>query len=439
MKQERSGQGELVPYRPRRLLNRHVVMSSHRLLVLLTGLPLIIIAISGGLSSYRDSIDCWLNPALVVEASDQGYQSLDVIMQSIRKAHPNRHGSWTLEMPRSPQGTITAWFDKPKESVDKRYAPLMVSVDPYTGNVVASRFWGETFATWLMDLHSRLLLESDSRYVMMSMSIALAILTLSGLYLWWPRGRTLSSAFTIHFDRGLMRLLMDIHRLLGLVSACALLLLAFTGFHLSYPDLLESLTDSDGMAHGDMGPTVRSTAVPNAHPVSLSEAVLVARGLFPHSEVRRISTPLGDQGTYRINLRQRHELNQQHPFTTVWIDRWSGQIRAVNNPSQFSPGQIFTTWQWPLHTGEAFGNGSKPFWFIIGLTPLLLFVSGVTHWLHRKGVIQDRAIDWRGIVKNVSRTIENHTFNIMMTIRYRVYPAIRTAVLSLSEKIARRR
>jgi len=106
-----------------------------------------------------------------------------------------------------------------------------------------------------------------------------------------------------------MTLLMDSYRLLGSISAIGLLLLAFTGFHLAYPALLESLTDSSGMGHGDEGPTVRSTAIPNNKPISIEEAVLVARGLFPSSEVRRITTPAGELGTYRINLRQKQELN----------------------------------------------------------------------------------------------------------------------------------
>ncbi|MBS3964419.1 MAG: PepSY domain-containing protein [Methylomonas sp.] len=427
----------LVRYR-RRWLSRNLWRNGHRLLALLTGLPLVVIGLSGGLSVYRDSIDLWLNPALYIEASDQPLQSLDSIMSEIRKTHPNRHGSWTLEMPRSPHGTITAWFEKPKESVGQFYAPLMVSVDPYTGKVVASRFWGDTFATWLLDLHSRLLLDDAGGKVMAGLALALAVLTLSGLSLWWPTDKPLKSAFALRVNSGLMRLLMDSHRLLGLVSAGFLLLLAFTGFHLSYPEVLESLTAAEGMAHGDAGPNVRSTAIPNDRPVSLAEAVVVARGLFPRSEVRRISTPQGDLGTYRINLRQAGELNQQHPFTTVWIDRWSGQIRAVNNPGRFTPGQTFTTWQWPLHTGEALGNGAKALWLLTGFAPLLLLVSGVCHWLHRKGWLQDRAIDWRRTGKRLAHWLESVMLRLMLFVRYRVYPIVRRRMAGLLAAIGQR-
>ena len=60
------------------------------------------------------------------------------------------------------------------------------------------------------------------------------------------------------------------------------------------------------------------------------------------------TVPMVDSGIYRINFRQRSELNQRHPFTTVWVDRWSGQIKEVRNPAKFSKGETFASWIWPF-------------------------------------------------------------------------------------------
>lgn len=376
------------------LFSRAFWIRCHVYLALSLGLVFALIGLTGSLSIYRETFDELLNPDLVIKQSQPALLSLDSILAIVRQSEPNRHGVWILELPRSPHEPLTAWFEKPHESVDKTYAPLMLAINPYTGEILAKRFWGETFSTWLLDLHSRLQLENDGHLILAIVAIFLSVSVMSGLYLWWPRIAGLKSAFRIHYQGSLMRFLLETHRLIGVISASLILLLAFTGFHLAYPQILENLTTSQGMGHGDQGPTIRSTAVPNNHPVSIAEAILVARGLFPHSELRRISTPLGDTGTYRINLRQKDELNQHHPFTTVWVDRWSGQIRAVNNPRQFSTGQIFTTWQWPLHTGEAFGETGRFFWFIAGLTPMMLWISGLLRWLHRKHFIKDRSIDF---------------------------------------------
>lgn len=375
------------------LFGRALWIRCHVYLALCLGLVFALIGLTGSLSIYRDALDELLNPSLVIKPTQPNLLALDNILALVRQSEPNRHGVWILELPRKPSEPLTAWFEKPSESVDKTYAPLMLAINPYTGEILAKRFWGETFSTWLLDLHSRLQWENDGRALMAMLAILLSLSVISGLYLWWPTIAGLKNAFRIHYRGSLMRFLLEMHRLIGVISAGLLLLLAFTGFHLAYPELLEKLTASQGMGHGDQGPTIRSTAVPNNHPVSIAEAILVARGLFPHSEVRRISTPLGDLGTYRINLRQKDELNQHHPFTTVWVDRWSGQIRGVNNPRQFSAGQTFTTWQWPLHTGEAFGNTGRFVWFIAGLMPMMLWVSGMAHWLQRKNLLKDQSID----------------------------------------------
>ena len=385
----------------RNWFTRAVWIKVHLYLAVWFGLLFVLIGLSGSVCVYRAELDEWFNPELYIAEPAAHSLSLDKILAAVRAAHPDRFGVWTLEMPRTPHGVVTAWFDKPRETVGDGYAPLMVSVNPYTGEVLANRFWGQTLLTWLVDFHAELQLAGEGRQYVAWLAVFLLLSVLSGVYLWWPGWRELRHAFKIRHQAGVRRFLLDLHRLGGLLSAGLLVLLAFTGLHLAYPVLLETLTAAEGMGHGDAGPNVHSSAVPNKRPVSLSEAVLVARGLFPSADIRRITTPLGENGTYRVNLRQHQELNQQHPLTTVWIDRWSGQIQAVQNPAKFSAGQSFVSWLWPLHTGEAVGGLGRFFWCLTGLTPLLLLVSGILHYLYRQGVVADRQVDFAGFWQNV--------------------------------------
>lgn len=388
-----------MPFSFSKLFARAVWVKIHLYLALSVGLVFVLMGLTGSLGVYRDELDEWLNPELVIEQTGRPMLSLDKLVAAVRVAQPERYGVWTLELPRTGHGALLAWFDKPKETIGEPYAPLMVAVNPYTGEVISSRLWGHTFTTWVLDLHSRLQLNADGRNWVAVVAVMLLLSVGSGLYLWWPGWRRLPAAFWLRTDAGLMRWLFDLHRLLGVLSGGVLLLLAFTGLQLAYPPLLEALTASAGMGHGgDEGPNVHSSAVPNNRPVGLEEAVLVARGLFPSSDLRRVSTPLGETGTYRINLRQHSEINQHHPVTTLWVDRWSGQIRDVRNPVKFTAGQIFASWMWPVHTGEAFGETGRRLWFITGLMPLLLYIGGVYHWLYRRGVVKDRPLKfslWR--------------------------------------------
>ena len=377
----------------RAVLSRTLWLKLHGVLALSVGLLLVVIGITGSVCVYRESLDAWLNPPLTVEVGSQKPLSLDAVLARVREAHPDRHGVWTLEMPRSPNGVITAWFESPRETIGAFYAPLMVSVSPYSGEVVASRFWGQTLMTAVVDWHSHLQLGAEGRQWLALMAVVLMLMVVSGLLLWWPGWVRVLRVLRYHHCVSLFDLVKAWHRWLGFTSAGLLLVLAFSGFHLAYPPLLALLTASEGMGHGEEGAAVRSTAVPNDRPVTLAQAVLIARGPYPSAEVKRISTPRGESGTYRVNLRQPSEIEQQHPFTVVWVDRWSGQIRAVRQLNQLSAGQRFAAWMWPLHTGEAFGAWGRFLVFLAGFMPLVLYVSGVMLWLRRRGMVADRAMN----------------------------------------------
>jgi uncharacterized iron-regulated membrane protein len=373
-----------------KFLARQTWLKLHLYLALSAGLIFVLIGFTGSISIYREALDELLNPQLVIENPQSDYQSLDRIMDAVRSAHPDRHGEWTLEMPNSPHSMMTAWFEKPRETYFERYAPLMVSINPYTADIVDSRFWGQTFTTWLLDLHTQLLMGDTGWNIVGWCGLLLPVSVLSGLYLWWPGITRLSPVFSIRLKSGLMLFLLDLHRLTGLVSAPVLFVLALTGVNLSFPGLLEGLSGSTGMAHGATGKTITSTAQPNDHPTLLEAAEFIARGPFPDAEVRRVTTPDGASGVYRVNLRQKTEINRRHPYTTVWVDRWSSQIKEVRNPAAFGLGERLITWMWPLHTGEMTGKVGRFVWFLSGQSLFFLYISGLFRWLCRTGKVENR-------------------------------------------------
>lgn len=416
-------------------LPRALWVDVHLFLALIAGFVFALLGLTGSISIYREELDALLNPELVVENPQGEMQSLDKIMDSVRRAHPDRYGEWTLEMPTSPNGMVTVWFDKPRETFFERYAPLMVSVNPYTAEVVASRFWGHTLTTWLLDWHTHLQYDDMGWEIVGGCGVLLTLSILSGLYLWWPGLSHLVSVLRVRTSSGLIRFLFDLHRLLGVFSAAALLILAFTGFQLSFPSLLEDLFGAGGMAHGETGPSITSTAKPNDHPTVIEAAEFIARGPFGTAELRRVTTPAGESGAYRVNLRQKSEINHRHPFTTVWIDRWSGQIREVRDPKSFTVGQTFITWMWPLHTGEALGRSGRFAWFLAGQTLFILYVTGLMRWLHKKGWIKDRSV--RSVdLTHVVRTIKNGVFSALLFIDKWMNVLARELIPVLVEKLA---
>jgi uncharacterized iron-regulated membrane protein len=373
---------------------RAVWLKLHLFLALSAGFLFALLGITGSLGIYGEEIDEWLNPGLVIDKPHGDYQPLDKIIAAVRAAHPGRHGAWTLEMPSSPYGMITIWFEKPRETYFEWYAPLMVSVNPYTAEVVANRFWGDTFTTRVLDLHSHFCLGLSGRYTVGALGLLLMLSAVSGLLLWWPDVKGILKAMAIRRRSGLLRFVSDLHRMTGFLSALALLTLAGTGVLLSYPAVLENLAGAAGMGHGETDRTLLSTSAPNGRPIGLEAAEFIARSAFPGGKLQRLTTPVGADGVYEIRFRQQREINQRHPFSTVWMDRWSGHILAVRDPSRFSAGQKLAAWVWPLHSGEALGKTGRLLWFLAGQALFFLYLSGLFRWLCHRGVVQNRAVDF---------------------------------------------
>lgn len=68
----------------------------------------------------------------------------------------------------------------------------------------------------------------------------------------------------------------------------------------------------------------------------------------------------------------------------VVIDQYSGKILDVDDPAIGTAGEVFTHWQWPLHSGQAFGWTGRILVFLSGLACPLLFITGVIRWLQKR-------------------------------------------------------
>jgi len=56
----------------------------------------------------------------------------------------------------------------------------------------------------------------------------------------------------------------------------------------------------------------------------------------------------------------------------------------VQDRADFSAGERFLEWQYPLHCGEAFGNVGRALVMILGIVPLILYVTGFLRWRQKR-------------------------------------------------------
>jgi uncharacterized iron-regulated membrane protein len=118
--------------------------------------------------------------------------------------------------------------------------------------------------------------------------------------------------------------------------------------------------------------------------ISIMAAVSIADKVFPYAELRWLATPDGPEGVYAIEKKQAGEANRRRPRSKVWIDQYTGDVLAVEDPELFTTGETFFNLMWPLHNGEAFGLPGRILWCFIGFIPLVLYITGIIRWLQKR-------------------------------------------------------
>jgi uncharacterized iron-regulated membrane protein len=310
---------------------------------------------------------------------------LDSVHQALRRAHPQRAGSWRIELPLAPGEAVVARYMKPVESAGQAFAPLMVWVDPRQAEVMHSAIWGQEPLTWLYDLHYSLLLDLNGRQLVGVIGVLMMVSLCSGLVLWWPRRLAWSSwrkALAFKRQAAIQRRVYDWHKLTGLVSAALLLMLAFTGAALTWHAPIEGWLQQVSPMYA---PPLMASSGPTR--ISLMQAVSTAQARFPHARLRWVETPAVAGGVVRVQLWQAGEPSLRFPKTHVWVDAATGEVRAVRDARLHGVGDVAMAWLHPLHNGEVAGWPGRIMVMLAGLAPPLLAITGWMRWRHKRRAV----------------------------------------------------
>jgi len=368
---------------PRRHQWRRVWLNCHLYLGLTVGLVFVLAGLTGSLLVFYVEIDEVLNPALQISAdsAQQPEQPYETWLQALNKAHPERTAAWRIELPRHEQAMAVARYYKPAETQHLHFAPYMVWLNPYTAEVVSSRFWGQTVMTWLYDLHYTLLLDKTGKLIMGIIGGVLLILFITGVYLWLPAPHKWRTALTFKRNSSTARLIFDVHKLNGIYGLVLLLLLILSGILLELPDTFNPLINQISPLYAM--PKVVSQPQNKAR-ISVDAAVNIAVQQYPQTQLRWIETPANATGSYRIMLYQTGEPSQRFPKTMVWVEQYTGQVLAHKDARQSGAGDTFITWLHPLHSGEIAGLTGRWLIFISGFIPAVLYVTGFIRWRQKR-------------------------------------------------------
>jgi uncharacterized iron-regulated membrane protein len=372
---------------------RKLWLKLHLYLGLFGGGLFVLMSLTGSFLVFYKVIDGWLNPALMTTSGEGPYRPLNDIVAAAQAAGPSHGWLDNIEFPLHERDVVLAWYRAPADTVGvPRW--FQATVDPYTGAVLSrDREWGGYLVSFIYKLHQSLMLEDLGETIVGFVAMFLLLSIITGLYLWWPRSGRLRHALTFTSRGSVIRRNYEWHKLSGFYNAIILGMLAFTGVYLEFGDYVVPIVRFfSPVQEFSEEITVQSHPIPDVRPLSVEEAVARARQVFPEGELRYIGIPHENTGVYHLALRQPGEVMESGGQSQVLLDQYSGKILRVQDWRQFTGGETFLAWLFPLHNGEAFGLVGRWIVFLTGFVPLVLYVTGLRMWwlkraAHRRQLI----------------------------------------------------
>ncbi|WP_225615808.1 PepSY-associated TM helix domain-containing protein [Methylomonas albis] len=372
---------------------RKLWLQVHLWLGLTLGLLLSIYGITGSILVFHAEIDECLHPhMLTVKPPEHAeYRPLAEIFAVGKQAMPPAAKHTFSTYPRNSEATFKLNFTVPSADSVERW---LVAVDPYTARVTGKQLQGRsdnwlpnTFIGLMFELHYALLIPSEEiSAAIVGISAALLIIsTLTGLIVWWPLTGKWRQALVFKAGAGKARFNYDLHKTSGFYTLLVMLPVLFSGIYMVLPHNVVPVLEVFSPV------TYRywfqsTSPAPNAPTIGMDEAVAMALKQYPTGRPHWIYGAPNPSQTYTVCQDGVDAPGSILQRRCTVIDRYSGKILDLDDPSlpTATAGEVFTHWQWPLHSGQAFGMTGRILVFITGLACPVLFITGVIRWLQKR-------------------------------------------------------
>lgn len=384
---------------PSRFSARRAWSSVHLWLGLAIGFWLSLIGVTGSILVFSDELDEWLNPSLRVVAGRPGGSSAYAPFEAIRAASdsvvPKGDKSWLAVYPRHDRGAYQFFYFSRRAG--NRLEIRHVFVDPYTAAVTGTRvvksadqLVPRVFIPFVLNLHYNLLLFEAGTTITGMIAILGLLSLISGLYLWWPRNGQVAHAIMIKRHASIARRIFDIHKTTAVVSVAVICTLFVSGISFNLPKQFTWVVER--FSEVTSRHWMHSTVPENGEPISPTAAMRIADDNTPGGRMQWIYLPDSPNGIYTFCKHGLVAINRFVDRRCITIDQYSGKVLHLDDVVSGSNGDAFLAWQWPLHSGQAFGPLGRIIVLFTGLALPTLFVTGVLRWLLKRRVRQQGRI-----------------------------------------------
>ncbi|MYM22172.1 PepSY domain-containing protein [Duganella sp. FT135W] len=377
------------------------------------------LAVTGAIYLFHKQIDDivysseMLRPAAASEV--QGLQPTRIIAQALM-AYPGQPKAYTPPADSGRNAQV--------DVIRLDGATLQVFVDPGTGRVTGAIDESNRIMTIIKHVHSLAIAGDAGNVVIEIVASWIIVLMATGIYLWWPRGRT-AGVVSIRPNAAGRIWWRDLHAVTGVFAGVVILFLALTGMpwsvvwgknvnawlsahdlgvpngmwrgvpkstlpaaelgELPWTQQQESVPASDdphaqhkAMAHSSHGTS--SYSVLNNPVVVAPDTVVADLARIGMDGSYRLALPRDPRGVYSA-IRTPGQVAGQR---VVHIDQYSGKVLMDIGANRIGPIGRITEWGVSVHQGAEYGTPNLIVMLAGCLTLIALCVSGIITWWKRR-------------------------------------------------------
>lgn len=261
--------------------------------------------------------------------------------------------------------------------------PMTVYVDPHTGGVVGSQRSDRTLMALAHDIHGSLLLGKTGEIVMELTAGWAFILLTSGLFLWWPRGRSGGGVFWPRLSMRGRALWRDFHAVPAFYLSGLIFLFLLTG--VPWTGVTGKLLSNIGKATGTGSPPgfgsspFKVSPAPGQKPLPLDALVSIARERLRGANPQIVPSKDGQSAAV---IRWKAPRPRDRAY--IHVDPYTGQVLADYRWKDFGVIGKFVLMAVALHEGTWFGVWNQVLNSVVALGVLGLSLTGLLLWWKRR-------------------------------------------------------
>lgn len=398
-----SSQRSIWLHSPQRSRIRRVIFLVHIWVGVIAAAYAIVIGLSGSALVFTEPLEAWLEPALHVVRPTRGQASLQAVYDRVQAAHP-KDLIYTAVPAASPNRSASLVLFPPGKLDRSRI--LSVYFNPYTGAILGERTTIQGPLGWARNVHLFLLGGETGVLVNGALGIALVILCLTGMVIWWPGLLRWKRALLPQNRGSWKRFNFDLHSATGFWSSAALLLVSLTGVYIIFPSAVTrvAMVVTGQGKQAKAAPPVQAALphTPGAAKLTLDQiAAIGSKALATSDPLSYILLPAGPNGVFTAAQYDPHAVEYSRLRSAV-IDPYSGRVLSRSDTADDPLGKRIVAYCTAIHFGTFGGNGFfgtlvKVLWVLLGLAPAVLGVTGLVMYWNRYLKQKYRAL--RGFTK----------------------------------------